>query len=229
MSYNNEWGTETGLLDEFEATVDAAYFGTDERYMEGTVPMLHLELFNIEADADNVPDTIIEKFSVGNGWEVIEGGAAVARIDGNERRKFNNRSKYGMVIDAVMKNEDGAFDGLFEVLAERGSPKTAGIWKGLRFKFERIDVYYGEKIGTKQVLLPVEFVGVDGEAPSTNGNGNGQAIDTEALRATLEALASGADTYDDFVGAALAVPGVNESNELLDLVGDTSFYESVKA
>ena len=220
----SDWGVSSGLVDKFTATIDAAKFVTDVNYRDGEVPMIQWTLVNIDNDEGVQIDEMTEKWSVGNGWMVVDNGAGVEREDGNKAKKFHKRTKYGMVITAVMKMDGDAL----KVLAERGSPTEAAVWEGMRFDFERQEVNGGPEIGTYEVIVPVKFHGVEGDkkaakkpaAKKTAGNGSGDTAAKIRLEVALKKLAKDATDYDEFLAQALELDGVTDNDELLAKVTD---------
>lgn len=214
--------TEDGLLSAYEGTIEDSWFATDLKYQNGEVPLLHMNVVDIKApDADEVPDEIVEKFSVGSNWEIVD-RTHVEHASGNPKRKFNSQSKYGKIIGAVIKERNGAFKGLFEIIAERGGdPRNSAIWNGLRFTFERVTVNYGGDIGERSFMLPSTFVGKDGDKKAV-------AADTpseETVVAALTAAAAAAGSYEEFVGKAFQIDGLTEYDELVEKVSNPDgFY-----
>lgn len=214
--------TEDGLLSAYTGTIEDSWFATDLKYQNGEVPLLHWNITDIKApEADEVPDEIVEKFSVGNNWEIVD-RTHVEHTSGNPRRKFNSQSKYGRIIGAVVKGRNEAFKGLMEVISERGGdPKDAAIWNGLRFEFERVTVNYGGDIGERSFILPSRYVGKDGEVKT----GNEATVDKDAVVAGLVAAREAASSYEEFVAKAFQVNGLTEFDDLVAQVSDPDgFY-----
>lgn len=220
------WATSTGLLDQYEGTIEESWFAYDPNYRDGEVPLLHWRISNVVTE-EEAPDEIVEKFSIGSGWQVVDNGATVEHESGRNK-PFNRNSKYGMIIQAVIDNEDGAFEGGLAALQERGDPIEANVWEGLRFEFERVEYDYGGEIGVRDFILPVAFVGEE-DAPSSNGNGSSQAS-RESLEKKLKALAKKAADHDEFVELATDLDAVVDDDELFASVVDDSdqgFYATV--
>ena len=216
------WDTESGLLDEYTATVESAYFATDIKYRDGEVPMLHLELVNIESESgDSVPDTLTEKFPVGNGWMVVDNGERIEREDGNVKRKVHQSTRYGMLINHLKALPDL----LADLDAAKLGPLDAASFIGRRFHFVREEKDYGtingELVGVKSFIMIDGYVGTDGA--TSNGNGHGD------LEEQLKAIAAESSNHSDFVSRAMTVPGVTGDTALLERVTDASdsgFYAS---
>lgn len=221
------WGVSSGLLDRYTATVDEAKFATDVNYRNGEVPQLVLTMVNIDNDEGVEVDEITEKWAVGNGYLVVDGGEAVEREDGNDKKKFNKNTRYGQFINRVVKNEGGAFDGLLELLEDRGDPKNAKVWEGLRLEFERVEASFTNDDKEKieyDFILPCRFVGVpDGDTSVFEGKAgeNGSKGGADA-RAKVKELAREADDFQAFVAQALGVPGVTADPGLVGEIGDES-------
>lgn len=217
----SDWGTSSGLLDEFTATVESSKFATDVNYRDGQVPRLEWDLVRVENDEDvQVEEPMTEKFGVGNGYVVIDDGAGVEREDGNTKRKFNKKSRYGEIIDRVVKNTDGAFDGLLDLVQERGTPNEAEVWVGLRFEFSRVNASFrndDDELIEYDYILPSKFLGVDQDvAQPTGKSGAG------SLREQVEQVARDSSDYEEFVSKALAVKGVTSDKELVAAISDES-------
>lgn len=235
------WGTGEGLLSDCEATIADAWFGPQPE-AEGEMAerrYLFLQLVNIEADEDEY-DEWTERLTIGNGWEELDGGERIERVDG-KKALINKNTDYGRIINRALgqgkegKNFGDAFDGLAEELQSRGTQFEAEVWKGLRFKFEREE--YSAEIGGEQRewnrLMPVEYVGVDdklGGGSSTKGKAAGNS--TGDLEGELKELAEGSDSHSDFVKKAMKVKGVRSDDDLLARVMDDSddgIYAEVNA
>lgn len=215
--------TEDGLLGAYTGTIEDSWFATDLKYMNGDVPLLHWNVVDIKApDAEEVPDEIVEKYSVGSNWEIVD-RSHVEHTSGNPKRKFNKQSKYGRIIDVVVKGREGAFKGLLDIIGERGGdPRDATVWAGLRFDFERVTVNYGGDIGERSFILPAKFVGKDGEGKTAAGT---EAVDKDVVLAGLTAAASAAGSYEEFVGKAFQVDGLTEFDDLVEQVSSPDgFY-----
>ena len=232
-THKDDWGTSAGLPEDLEGTIAEAWFGpqpeaegewADRRY-------LFFHLINVESD-DLDDDEWTARFTIGNGWVEMDGGAKVVRDD-DKKTKFNNNTDYGRFINRVLgQGKEGkefaeAFDGCFEVLKERGSQYEAGVWEGLRFRFKAEE--YSATIGDEEVtwtrLMPVEFLGAEGgDSKPKSGGGKDSSNETES---TLKELAKDADDHATFMAAALKVDGVKEDSALMSKVlddGDGGFY-----
>lgn len=222
----SDWGVSSGLVDKFTGTIDEAKFLTDLEYRDGEVPLLSLTFVNIENDEGVNIDELTERWSIGNGWDVVDGGKGVEREDGNKNKKFHKRTKYGMMISAIMRL-DGT---VLKDLQGRGSPTEAGVWEGMRFTIERQEVNGGPEIGTYEVLIPTSYHGIEGGSGSAKpakkaaakkaaASGSDTAARIKA-EVALKKLAKDADDYDSFLAAALDVEGVTDNDELLAKVTD---------
>lgn len=220
------WGTESGLLDRCVGTVDRAWFAINlESDYGDPKPRLHLELVNIEEDEGMDLDTFEIRLGTGKDWEVVEDGAAVEDRSGRTNRKFHKMTGLGRVIDLVVRNKDGKFDGCLEELTSRGNPTEAKVWVGMRFEWERqeFDLRDGE---TYDLMLPVAYLGVEGDGSAAKKSGEGTTKDAGGqndngdLEAQLVRLAQEADSYEAFVGQAMQVPGVTDRPDLMAKVAN---------
>lgn len=113
-------------------------------------------------------------YSVGKGWEPLDGGASVGHGSG-KRVKINNQSNYGRWIGAAVQCE-----GFLDEARERGlEPDSAGLWTDLIFRLTTVEyetrnpskpndppkmrtaVVPGEFLGTSET-----YEGVEEEAPA---------------------------------------------------------------
>lgn len=222
------WGKEVkGGFDRYEATVDGAEFITSEDYQNGEVPLLELHLGNLVTDDGHTQDEWSLSFSVGNGWEIVDNGRGVQYAK-DPSRTHSSRSKHGLLVNRII--DEGDLQGALEVLTERGAPNEADVFEGLRFVWERDSFDYGGDIGDVEVVLPVEFVGVDdGSADRSNAASNGDGgADRKKVEAKLKALAKKAADHDEFQDAALEIDEVLNDDDLLDDVVDPDgFYARV--
>jgi hypothetical protein len=228
------WGTSSGLLESGTATIAEAWFGRNEQ-AEGELAnkvYLFWRLINIDSDDDY--DEYVARLTIGNGWEPLEDGARVVREDGGSK-PFNNNTDYGKVINRVLGSQGGKegkafapnFDGAFDVLKSKGTQYDAKVWVGMRFEFateEFSSTINGEDV-TWNRLLPQKFVGDGGAggatstapaAAATAPSGTGQPT----LEEQLVTLAKSAGSHGEFVGQALAVPGLSADEALLARVAD---------
>lgn len=220
---------ETGLIDDFDFTVESAYFTTDAAYNDGETLLLKLEG---STDNPEAPETTLQ-YSCGAGWEAADGGKRAVREDGKKRR-FNQQSGIWKLVDAAM--EAGATD----VLKARGTPMEASMWDGLRFHIKRVEMGEGQYKTTRP--LPVAFLGVVGEgqasapsgaapagapapapAASTNGAGMGKVLEVK-----LKKLARDCATHEDFIVAAFDLDGVDGNAEAERAVVDEAWFLAAK-
>lgn len=232
---SNQWGTDTGLVSEFDGDCVEAWFATNEQseYDPDRV-FLWLRFINITTEEDDTLDEVVQRLSIGKGWEIADGGKRVVRSDGNERKGFNENTALGKLSDRVTgsKKEGVKFGAYFTDLlahfAESGaSPRDATIWEGHRFhvgpsEYPIKDRDTGE-MSSYTVVLPEKYLGAavigNGVAQtklSTNGDGPGDLLDT------LAQLAQTAETHAAFQAAALQVEGVATDQTVLNRVVDDS-------
>ncbi len=233
MVWDTQQESTGGLLPEYDATVDDAYYGTDPNYMQGTVPLLHLRLVNITVDGAPFEgaDEFVEKYSIGNDWEIVDGGARVVNTKRDDITIPNARSKYGMIVKSL---RTGELQSAGAVMEQRGNPNEAKIWKGLRFTFKRTPVNYGKNIGEREIVMPVAFLGSeDGlsvfepdQSGSERVSGNGSQAE---IRDRLAMLARNVATYAAFMDDATKIPEVLRTPELLELVTGPEFYNAARA
>jgi len=144
------WETRKGLPDDFEGTIANALFDTREEYMDGTAPLLILEL-----DSDVGPMEI--RYSIGKPgrneeWQIVDrGGAVDSDVDG---ARFSEQSMYGRLINKCVQEL-----GMRDTLTGRGNALEAGVWIGLRFHWIRETFEFGGEIGSRDHLMPDAYLG----------------------------------------------------------------------
>lgn len=216
MGYDDEWDVDHGERREpFEMTVFSPYWKVSARQNFGPNVLLVL------TDGTGSWRRTCE-LSAGKGWVIAEGGFTVEREDGCAGARFHAKSWVGRLITWATSVPD-----LMAILAARGGPRLAGVWKDLRFVFEEVEVDFGEDIGVKRKLMPVRFVGenrtasheitslsreasgrVDLAYEKTDTNGRGRlpssitAGFSNAVLADLTAAARSAGKHADFIEAA---------------------------
>lgn len=210
MTGQNEWEldrTEGGFITDYIGTITDSYFATDPKYNEGNTLQLcwkttvdNLDELAEERDMD--PETtegirangFTQKYSCGPKW-VTEDGGQTAEHPRGPSKMFHATSQVGRIIDSALgslehygdaaKDVEGnqvkvTLDGLFDVLKERGNPKQANIWLGLKFRFQEVAFDYGKGRNGEPMVskraMPVEFLGVE--------SAGGIKSDTTATTAT---------------------------------------------
>ena len=209
-----DFALESGLPDDFDAQISSASFGFKPEYQDGTVPLLLLELEGQEIDRATVA------FSIGGDWKVTDGGHRVEHPRGKKR--FVATSMIGRLIDRVVKQMDVP-------IWERGSPTEADIWTGLSFHWKREEITFGKGIladkgGKTTHLMPTDFL-------SEYAGSEARSNISPDMEAKLIALAKSSSDYNNFVKAALKVPGVADNTKLLNAIldeTDKGFYTQHK-
>lgn len=244
MSNADLWGRqlETGLRDDFDATVVDSRFGTDSRFQNGEQMLLIWTLNG--TDADGAPFEDEHFIGVGKAWVTHDGGRSITHESGKDRF-FNQNSIYGTIIGRAVSEF-----GMKDLLTARGGPMEASVWKGLRFHFKSEEKDYGGDIGKKSRVLPNKFLGEDGGSPGQssgstasvvsgaeapvapsaplqdpvtspvqaapvvgNGSGSGQG---DGLRDQVLALARSLPTHSEFQDAAMELPGILDRQDLVE-------------
>lgn len=237
---------ETGLLDDFDFTIERAWFAVDSRYNNGETVLLQWEGKTDDADT---PETHVW-FPLGKGWSSEDGGKTIVHDSGKPDKYFVKTSLMAKLIARVVDDF-----GLGDLLETRGDPFTASVWPGLTFhmKSETID-FGGGGIEARPKVFPQKFVGVVDEAgtkpkaaakPAAKSGGASALL---AAAAAKKAAASAAPlsltdqvkaamaphkANDDFASAqqaALELPGVAEDEEIINRLlddGEGSIYAEV--
>lgn len=216
-----EWETESGLPDDIDCWVSKSYFGYNPEYMQGKVPLLIWE--------GESPDLVLTRpinWPIGSGWQIIDNGARVvhAKDAPPKLRRFIESSIYGRLIKRLRE--------LGVDMKQYGSAREAATWEGLGFHLVREEIEFTgaadrgilvDRGGKTSHLMPTEFLGerADAEVPAVSEN----------LMAQLKELAVKSATVRAFQVAAIKVPGVTESGDLVaDLMdsGADGFYQRVR-
>lgn len=242
MVDNNDWGTDSGLIENYILTVEDAWFTTDARYNNGESLLLKWKGSAVDADTgealkfgkDEDEDEVEVSFPVGKNWDTNDGGKTAVNEGG--KGKFNKNSAYGKIIDrALASKKDGGFD-IGHILQDRGRPQQADVWKGLKFLMKYEETNYGGEIGIKSRLMPVKFegeadAGVAGSsATSTPVGETSSDSSSKALEARLKVLAKNSESHSAFVDKALEVDGVADDSTLLErVVDETGIYAEARA
>ncbi len=126
---NESWETESGLLEEYELTVEEAFFGEVE---DSDTGRLYLFLRGTAVDdEDEEYEDWEDRYSTGKNWEVVDGGQGVEKLSG--RQKFHNGTGMGVLIEALSSIDDDTT----KLLQERGNPTDASMFVGLVLSQER--------------------------------------------------------------------------------------------
>lgn len=229
----------SGLLDDYDFTVTHAWFGQVE---ESDSDRTYLRLVGVATIDGEVEDEEHEdRFGIGNGWEVVDEGAAVEHASGKNR--FNGSSGIGRFITSIveaMGDDIGDF-------AARGDSNEAKSYEGVTFSMKRKNYHFtntdGEKIEfslplATTVVLPDDKPKSKGRGKAaakpatktpakTSGRGRGRGakkLEGDALRDALVKMASDYDddAFDQFVNDALEkYPHIEDDDELhADLLDD---------
>lgn len=168
------WGTETGLLDDYDYFVKEAWFGPNP---ESDYPdRIYLHLRGPAFQGDELVNEEYEiRFATGDNWEVVGGGDAVEHASG--AKKFFARVACGELVSRVidLAKADAA---LMKAIDLRGDPTEAATWAGLAFHMELIKGSYTRKGETEATTfyrqLPTAYL-PDLVAEQTGAKGKGKA------------------------------------------------------
>lgn len=217
---------ETGLIDDFDFTVDSAWFTTDAAYNDGETLLLKL---NGPTDNPENPETTLQ-YSCGNGWEASDGGKVAVREDGKKRR-FNQSSGIWKLVEAAMNAGAG------DALRGRGTPMEASMWSGLKFHMRRVEQGEGQYKTTRP--LPVSFLGEVGEGQASAAGSQASAATpapaatngaglSKVLEAKLKKIARDSATHEDFIVSAFELDGVDGNADAERAVVDEAWYVAAK-
>lgn len=223
---DTNWGTdfETGLLDDFDFTIQHSIFSFDDRYNAGQTLLLQWEGIT---DNPDVPETRLW-FPLGKGWVSTDGGKSVHHESGKADKYFVKNSSMARLITRCVDDF-----GIRELMEERGSPFESAPWVGMIFHIKMETVEYGGgniEASTKQ--FPNRFVGiVEAKAAKASGSAGKGAADKIAaakakaskssapsLRDQVVAIFNSHDDFGVAQDAALQIEGVTDDDELLDAI-----------
>lgn len=216
---------ETGLLDDYDATIVEAWFAPDQRFSNNLC--LQFKLL-VDAEEGGEPEEIEELWSCGPDWESMDGGETAEHPKG--KGKFNKASKVQRMISSAVEAGAGP------VLAGRGTAMEAKIWNGLRFHFKRTsyDYTYQGAEGKSQVLGMRAFLGEE-DAASSSPSGSGSSgsaepkpaaasaldgLDSEVVEALKTAKAEAGDSHNSFVDKAMELTAVTSNPTLMVAIAD---------
>lgn len=237
MATRADWDAKfgSGLRTEYDFTIYAATFGTDLAYNNGETYLLILT----GVDEDGGEST--EMLSLGDGWESKDGGFTVVH---EKKAIVNKQSAYGKWC-AYAADCPGA-----EFLYDK-NPDEAAIWANTKWHLEERETSAawtnkaGDTVPARSRLVPVTFLGFDGEAaqsPSPAAKPDRKAELLAKAAANVTAASNGSvpshvakaialvkehDNYGDFVNAALGDPDILADDKLAESIidsGASGFY-----
>jgi len=224
------WGTDSGLLDNYDLTVEEAWFGQPEPGDDGKQDD-RIFLFlsgDAEDEEGEIHEDHIDRYSVGKGWEVVEEGA---EVEHGSRRKFNTNTGAGRLVNTLMEVAD------LDELRKKGNPIEASTFVGLVLSQKRrvVSTFESDDGETIKWELPLPIEVAFGKKKAA-GKGKGKPAaktskkaDEKALTKKVQALANKmagkGEDHDDFLDAALdKFPEIEDFDELhadvLDEDGD---------
>lgn len=160
----------TGLPDDFDCVVKAAWFEFDPDFANGQNLVLKMTFQTDIDDFSSDGPTGDVLFSTGKGWTTNDRGATAVRDDGKNNKGFHQSTAYHMWIDGAIK-----CDGAEKVLrsAERGDPRVAAMWVGTAWHVNAKPVDYGvidgQNVGVRNKLVPSKFLGVASDLRELSG------------------------------------------------------------
>lgn len=230
MAEINEWDLSSGLpLDGASVEVTKVEFGFNSNIGAGIL-CANFTFTDLDSGED-----IEQSFSVGDGWDASRDGSELISSTGRPR-KISKNSNYGRLIasaiDALGSQERAA-----EVLG--GSPRSASIWLGTRWRMGTVKVTTTNPTTGAQrerdAFIFAEFLGkgASGSAGAASSapasapakakaadNGVPDGIDGD-LWEKLVALAREHDDHESFVEAALELDEVEGNKTAQKLVMST--------
>lgn len=166
--------TTSGFLEKYEHHVKVAWFGPNEDAEGERADDIFLHLVGpAVVDGDVEDDEYEARYRIGQGWEVVDEGAAVEH--GSGRSLFNRNSQLGRFIDAIAELGDTEID----LLADRGDATEAKVYVDLIYDIERKN--YGTwtpRDGdgeARPIEVPVPIAVRSADAPKARGRGASKA------------------------------------------------------
>lgn len=211
---SSSFKTTTGLPENFEQSIEEFWFGKNpnsEQARDQIYAIVRGAMVDLES-GDEEENTLY--LSVGKDWEETKGGEAVKNKSG--KGQFHRNSAFGKFIDGAVK---AGGEELLELLESRGEAYEAETWKGIRFRFERIDSSFqnaeGETI-TYSTPVPQEYLGeIDDEKPKKAAK-KAPAKKAPAKKAPAKKAAD--DEDDDLRTALVAFAGTFEEDDHDDFI-----------
>lgn len=217
MSGRETLESASGLLDDYQLTVAEAWFGTDDE-SEYNQDRIYLFLRGeATVDGEVVEEEYRERYSVGNGWEVVDEGRAIEHGSGKNKTRRGS-GHFWLVAGVVSAFEAaGEKDALYDRVDEHGT-NEADFWEGLVIDFERkvVSTFKDNDGNDRDFEVPMAVgISIGGGKKKAKGkskakSGKAKGDDPELkLRKKLVKLAGtfDEDDHDDFVEAALEKHG----------------------
>lgn len=204
QALEDEWALGGGLpLDGAEVEITGFEFGFNNDYSAGVLAAI------ITFTPLDGSDEQEQTYSVGQGWEQASKGAELVSENGKPK-KLSQRSGYGMFVAAAVDAVNGDFEKLGKGF------RFADSWIGTRWELGSIEVETAnpnDKENTKKRdrIVPVKFLGRDGEAKTSTGSKASTAKtddESDELVEQLVEMAKAADDHESFMDEALELKGV---------------------
>lgn len=167
----SEFEFSTGLPDDFDATIEQAYFKPNPQYaakagIDSDTPLLHLVF---RGDIDNEDGSLTQAYSIGTEWEPKKNGAEIVSVRNPGKHRFNANCNGAKFVERVLSiiGSGDVKKGIAKV-SDAGYPymTEADFYKGISGHFvrEQITRQGGDGFagGTSQVLLPTEITTIPG-------------------------------------------------------------------
>lgn len=248
------WDTTKGLISEYEGVVREATFGYDSRYNNGETLLLMLTL-DVDPEVSEDGERT-EMFTVGGGWEDIDGGEGCQNkrgVEGGTARSalFNDASGCGLLVNAV-KEAEGFDPSLI------ANPYKASSWVGLGMELEGKEftntirgeertytrtlpkrVWRGEQEAAAPAAKPAAKAPAEkkpaggaaaakAKAAAAKAKAAAGGDDEGPLVAAARAIAAECSTYDEFVERAyMEVEGLADDVAAQAIVDDPSNFPNL--
>jgi hypothetical protein len=224
--------TTSGLPDDFDATIEGASFLKPEKY-----PNVVCQLVTVSTDPAVAEQQF--RYPCGPLWETY-GGATVEHQSGRPT-KFNNKTRYGRLIDAASATD--AKDVMRQRIKEGlGGPTNAAFWLGLAFHWKLNqesgtfkDKDTGQPVNySTNTWLPTRFLGATEvskvAAPDlTTFSAAGITVRVPENMASIITALARTKNYEDWVDSVVQLDGVASNSELVAAIGEEKFYTGIRS
>lgn len=229
MTDEDVWGTDSGIITDYEGTIVDSFFLKDTQSQFGD-PQTQFRV-KIATDDDRVVE---ERWNCGPDWVSNDGGGTVEHPT---KKKFNKNAQMGKFVDAFLALGDDAVS----VVRGRGTPPTtASTWLGLRFFMEATTSTGKNRTTgedwTSTKNYPTKFLGVGaaegGEVQATTPTVVGSPIEKlTADNVAKVTLLAKTLPFGEWVDKVMEIEEVLANEDLIVLLVDDSesgLYNTLK-
>lgn len=205
---DDDWGTSTGLPDDYDAVVQEAFFMYNSKF---NVLQLHL----IVQD-DTAPEPYDLVWNCGPDWQTFDGGKTASHP---KATKFNTNTQMGKLVNRLMEILGD------EVKTVLVSPRNAEGWIGTKWHWGVVQTAWKNDKGEEGIsarTFPTEYLGK--EAVVLTDDDPLASIDPEGLAIIEEALSS-SDSPSAFIKTLMASGHPYTQKQISRLANPSYFNE----